>query len=355
MGVHQRPRAWPRQRPTDPVVRLAQKDIHAQLTSNAGYEGPASGPKAKRNQLIVFVAADITNGGIAGVAQGAAQATQALRWRLRILDGQASVRGRSLAMKQALALKPDGIILGGFDATEQREAMKRARADGIPVVGWHAGARPGPDRADGLFTNVSTDPQAVARLAAHYVIAQSGGTAGVVIFYDSEFQIAVEKAQAMKAEIQKCKGCSVLAMENVPIREAQTRMPALVAALVRKYGSKLTDMLAINGNYFAGSGAALLALGISGDAPPFAVAAGDGDASEFARIRSGNYQAASVAEALYLQGWQLIDEIKRALAHQPASHYLAPPRLITKADVPAGGVFDPSTSYRQDYRRLWGG
>lgn len=339
----------------DPVVRLAQKDIHAQLTSNAGYEGPASGPTAKRNQLIVFVAADITNGGIAGVAQGAAQATQALRWSLRILDGQASVRGRRLAMKQALALKPDGIILGGFDATEQREAMKRARADGIPVVGWHAGPRPGPDPADGLFTNVSTDPQAVARLAAHYVIAQSGGTAGVVIFYDSEFHIAVEKAQAMRAEIHKCKGCSVLAMENVAIREAQTRMPALVAALVRKYGTKLTDMLAINGNYFAASGAALLALGISGSAPPFAVAAGDGDASEFARIRSGNYQAASVAEPLYLQGWQLIDEINRALAHQPASHYLAPPRLITKADVPSGGVFDPGTSYQQDYRRLWGG
>ena len=186
------------------------------------------------------------------------------------------------------------------------------------------------------------------------MIAYSGGTAGVVIFYDSEFHIAVEKAQAMKAEIQKRKRCSVLAMENVPIREAQTRMPVLAATLVRRYGTKLTDMLAINGNYFAGSGAALLALGISGSAPPFAVAAGDGDASEFARIRSGNYQAASVAEPLYLQGWQLIDEINRALAHQPASHYPAPPRLITKADVPSGGVFDPSTSYRQDYRRLWG-
>ena len=114
----------------------------------------------------MFAAADITNAGIASVAQGAAQATHAIRWRLRILDGQASVRGRSLAMKQALALKPDGIVLGGFDSTEQREAMKHARADGIPVVGWHASARPGPDPADGLFTNVSTDPQAVARLAA---------------------------------------------------------------------------------------------------------------------------------------------------------------------------------------------
>ena len=139
----------------DPVVRLAQKDVHAQLTSNAGYEGPASGPMARRNQLMVFVAADITNGGIAGVAQGAAQATQALRWSLQILDGQASVRGRSLAMKQALAMKPDGIILGGFDATEQREAMKRARADGVP---WWAGTR-GQGRAP-------TGPMACSRTSA---------------------------------------------------------------------------------------------------------------------------------------------------------------------------------------------
>lgn len=339
---------------SDPVVKLAQHAVRGQLTSAAGYEGPATGPKAKRNQFVVFVAADITNGGVAGVAQGVRQAVPALGWRLRILDGQASVAGRSQAMKQALALKPDGIILGGFDASEQRAAMKRAQSEGIPVVGWHAGAIPSPDPAAGLFANVTTDPRTVARMAASYVIARSNGNAGVVIFYDSEFQIAVEKAQVMKAEIQKCRRCTVLAMENVPIRDAQNKMPALVTALVRKYGNELTYMLGINGNYFAGSGAALFDLGIPGDAPPFAVAAGDGDASEFARIRSGDYQAASVAEPLYLQGWQLVDELNRAFTHVPPSHYVAPPRLITKADVPAGGVFDPSTPYRADYRRLWG-
>lgn len=40
----------------------------------------------------------------------------------------------------------------------------------------------------------------------------------------------------------------------------------------------------------------------------------DGDASEFERIRSGDYQRASIAEPLYLQGWQLIDELNRARA-----------------------------------------
>ncbi len=44
------------------------------------------------------------------------------------------------------------------------------------------------------------------------------------------------------------------------------------------------------------------------------MAAGDGDAAEMQRIRSDNYQAATVAEPIDLQGWQLVDEVNRALA-----------------------------------------
>jgi ribose transport system substrate-binding protein len=302
----------------------------------------------------VFVAADVTNGGIAGVAQGAEQASAAIGWRLRILDGHATVAGRMKAMRQAIALRPSGIILGGFDATEQKAAMRKAAALRVPVVGWHAGSKPGPDEAEDLFTNVTTDPLTVARLAATYVIARSDGRAGVAIFYDGQYQIAVAKTRAMQAAIARCRACSVLAVVNTPIAQAQERMPSLVSSLLQKYGSRLTYMLAVNGNYYAGSRAALLDLGRKGTDPPFAVAAGDGDASEFERIRSGDYQTASVAEPLYLQGWQLVDELNRASAHEPPSGYLAPPRLITASNVPSGPVFDPRTPYRANYRRIWG-
>jgi ribose transport system substrate-binding protein len=337
------------------VVRQAQAVVRQNLSSYSGYGGPRSGPRAVHDQLVVFVAADITNGGIAGVAHGVQQAARAIHWRLRILDGGASVGGRRQAMDEALALHPDGIILGGFNATEQHAGMARARAAGIPVVGWHAASLPGPDPKNGLFTNVSTDPLAVARVAADYVIARSKGRAGVAIFYDSEFQIAVEKADVMRAVIRRCGDCHVLAMDDVPISRAQALMPAVVVKLVRRYGRRLTDLLAINGNYFTGSAAGLYSLGIGGNAAPYAVAAGDGDASEFARIRSRDYQAASVAEPLYLQGWQLIDELNRALSHRPPSGYVPPPRLVTRDNVPAGGVFDPPTGYRQRYMRIWGG
>jgi ribose transport system substrate-binding protein len=94
--------------------------------------------------------------------------------------------------------------------------------------------------------------------------------------------------------------------------------------------------------------------GRRGDDPPFAIGAGDGDASDFERIRASDHQTASVAEPLYMQGWQLVDELNRARAGQPPSGYVAPPRLITRADVPDGPVFDPPSGYRANYLRIWG-
>jgi ribose transport system substrate-binding protein len=113
-------------------------------------------------------------------------------------------------------------------------------------------------------------------------------------------------------------------------------------------------MLTINGVYIGGALAAFVNAGRGGEDPPFAIGAGDGDASDFARIRAADHQTASVAEPLYLQGWQVVDELNRARAGQPASGYVAPPRLVTRADLPDGAVFDPKTGYRANYRRIWG-
>ena len=336
------------------VVAAAKKLVADQLSAASGWDGPADGPKAAGPGTIVFVASDLSNGGISAVADGVKEAATAIGWDLKVLDGKASVQGRTDAMGQAVALKPAGIILGGFNAEEQKTAIAAATAAKIPVVGWHAAAAPGPDAATGLFTNVTTDPLLVSKLAADYAIAKSDGKAGVVIFTDSQYQIAVDKANAIKAEIEKCTTCTVLSYEDSPIAEAQTRMPSLVSSLLQKFGDKLTYLLAINGNYFAGSRAALVDAGKKGDEAPFAVAAGDGDAAEFQRIRNKDYQQASVAEPLYLQAWQLVDELNRALAGQKDSGYVAPPSLIDVTNVPAGNVFDPKTTYRDVYKKIWG-
>jgi ribose transport system substrate-binding protein len=343
-----------RQAPSnDPVVRRAQADVARGLASLTGYGGPARGLSAQRGGLVVFIAGDLTNGGIAGAALGVQQAARAIGWRLQILDGQGTVAEQTRALRAALGLKPAGIVLGGFDATAQAVALRRAGALGVPVVGWHAGTRPGPDRQAGLFTNVSTDPASVARLAADYAIAHSGGTAQVVIFTDRRYPIAAYKADVMAAEIKRCHRCSVLELVNSPIDLAQQQMPAVVSSLLHRLGTRFGYMLTINGIYIGGALAAFSNAGRRGDDPPFAIGAGDGDTSDFERIRTGDHQTASIAEPLYLQGWQIVDELNRARAGQPPSGYVAPPRLITRADVPASGVFDPPSGYRANYRRIW--
>lgn len=339
---------------SDPVVRRAQADTQRALTSLSGYRGPTSGPRAQPAKRTVFVAADLTNGGIAGVARGVQQATAAIGWPLEIRDGQASPSGRTRALRAALRLDPGGIILGGFDAAEQPAELRQARERGIPVVGWHAAGRPGPDAEAGLFTNVTTDPTAVARLAARYAIADSNGTAAAVIFTDSEFSIATLKSRVMESEISSCRRCSVLQVVDSPIGTAQQRMPGRVSSLLDRFGRRFRYMLTINGAYIGGARAALIDAGKHGDEPPFGIAAGDGDASEFQRIRARDYQKASVAEPLYLQGWQLIDELNRARASEPPSGYVAPPRLISESNVPNAQVFDPPSGYREAYRRIWG-
>lgn len=339
----------------DPALGHAQAEVDAAAGSLSRYRGPVRGLPAQPRGPIVFVAADLDNGGIADVARGVEEAAQAIGWPLQILDGQASAEGRTSALRAALRLRPVGIILGGFDAAEQPAALRVARTHGIAVVGWHAGVRPGPDRHHELFTNVTTDPAVVARLAARYAIADSGGTASVVIFTDSEYAIATDKARLMAAEIRKCRGCRVLDVVDQPIASAQIRMPAIVTSLLERHGKRLGYLLAINGAYIAGARAALFNAGRRGDQAPFSIAAGDGDASEFARIRAGDYQKASIAEPLRLHGWQLIDELNRARAGHPPSGYVAPPRLITRSDVPNGDVFDPASGYRNTYRRIWAG
>lgn len=322
------------------------------------WDGPTTGPKAAGAKTIVFVAGDMKNGGILGVSEGVQQAAAAIGWGVRVLDGQGTVSARTAALNQALTLKPDGIVVGGFDTNEQSVGFKAAADAGIPLVGWHSGPVPGPEPDAGLYANVTSVSADVAATAAMEAVADSNGTAGVVIFTDSQYQIALFKARAMEAVIKKCAGCTVLAFEDSPIGESANRMPQLTTSLLQRFGDKWTYSLAINDLYFDFMPPALSAAGKEGDGSPKAISAGDGSESAFQRIRAKQYQMGTVPEPLNLQGWQLVDELNRAFAKAPWSGYVPGVHLVVAANVAFDGgdknVFDPDNGYRDHYKAIWG-
>ena len=73
------------------------------------------------------------------------EAAAAAGWKVTVIDGQGTVSARTAAMNQALTLKPDGIVVGGFDTKEQQVAFDAATKAGATVVGWHSGTKPGPE------------------------------------------------------------------------------------------------------------------------------------------------------------------------------------------------------------------
>lgn len=320
------------------------------------FDGPTSGPVAAADKSIVVLAGDLKNGGILGVTTGVEEAADVIGWDVRVLDGGGSIQGRTAAIGQAMALQPDGIIINGFDAVEQQAALEGVVAADIPMVAWHSGPKIGCDAPGGIFANVSTDAMTVSEVAAEWAIEDGGTDIGVVIFTDSTYQIAIDKADRIKETVEAMGG-TVLEYVDTPIADTSSRMGPLTTSLLQKYGASWTHALAINDLYFDFMGPALAAAGIKGAGAPLAGSAGDGSEAAFQRIRSAQYQAITVAEPLNLQGWQLVDELNRAIQGEACSGYVTSPALVTQEGLTKMGdsnQFDPDSPYRAAYSALWG-
>jgi len=345
-------------RADDDFVQKA-KDFVAKVTaSSAAWDGPTTGPKAAPGKFIVYVSTDQRNSGVRGAGDGVEEAAGIVGWKFRVIDGRGTMDGELSGISQAIALKPDGIVLGGIDAASHVDAIEQAAAQGIKVVGWHVGPKPGPIASPPVVFNINTEPPEVGRAAAMYAVADSNGTAGVVIFTDHVYGMAVAKSDAMAAVIKQCKGCTLLDVVNAPLADTSARMGQLTTSLLERFGKKWTYSMGINDLYYDFMAPSLQAAGIAGDVYPRNISGGDGSPSAFQRIRANDYQAGTAADPLRLQGWQCVDEMNRAFAGVPSSGYVPPVHLFTVANIGSDGgphdVFDPDNGYREQYKKIWG-
>ena len=286
------------------------------------WDGPTTGPKAVGKKTVVYVAGDMRNGGILGVSQGVKEAAAAIGWDYREIDGQGSVSGQATALSQAIALKPDAIIVGGSDAVEQKAGLEAADKEGIMIVGWHSGPKPGPIDGAPVFANVTTDAMEVAKVAAKKAIANSDGKAGVVIFAD--FDLCHRHRQGPR---HGGRDQEMLRLHRpvLPGHAARRRLDPHAAA---HHDAAPAERRQVDA--FAGDQRPLLRLHATGALgrrhrrrrDPQNISAGDGSESAYQRIRAKDHQTATVPEPLAMQGWQLVDEFNRAFAGEKWSGYV---------------------------------
>jgi ribose transport system substrate-binding protein len=342
------------------VPSLSIAEMRAKVTAAsepaAPWNGPRSGPAGQARKTVAIISEDLRNGGILGVAQGIHEAATAMKWTVKVFDAGGTPSGRDKAASDALASQPDGVILIGADAKEMHSRLSPFSERAVPIVGWHVGPKAGPMANAPVAVNVSTDPMEVARITALAAVTASEGHAGVVLFTDSNFEIAQAKAKVMADVIRGCKDCTLLEVRDIAISKSAERMPAATRELLARYGKRWTHALAINDIYFDYAIPELTKAGQPANSMSL-LSAGDGSAAAFMRIQAGIFQTGTVAEPLNLHGWQLVDELNRLLAHWPVSGYVAPAHLVTGENVAFDGgprlQYDPENGYRGIYRHIW--
>jgi ribose transport system substrate-binding protein len=336
------------------IVDEARQNLVTYAGSQSDWRGPTASPRPEPGKRIVYISNDENNNAARAWGVAIREAAEAIGWEATVIDGQATPVGWINAMNQAIALQVDGIVTSA-DAASMQEPIASAREKGIPVVGIHAAALPGPNEALGLFTNIQQDPRNIGAAQADWVIADSGGTARVIVTSHNEFAIAETKSRATEARLKECEGCEVLEYVSSPIAEVAQRQPQLVMSWVQKYGTPLY-VTAVADYTLDFQVPALRNAGV--DPATVRLVGADGQASAYERIRAGEYQVVTVSGPVDMQAYQAIDELIRAFAGEPPSGFVQTPYVVTPDNVDLEGgdqnQFIPSNNYRERYKELWG-
>lgn len=316
------------------------------------WTGPTSGPTASPGKTLVYMSGDQQNSLAKAYGDSFTKAAETIGWKVTVIDGKGTPTGWLAGMNQAVGLHPDGIAIFA-DAASLQDPIKAASAAKIPVIGLHAAAKPGP--SNGLFTNIQESAEDIGKAQADFAIADSDGTARVVVMYHGEYQIAQIKADAMKAELAACPGCKLLEFANFPAAESAQRTPQLMNSWVSKYGSQPFYVLSVGDNDFDFAVPALKAGGVSKDTVK--LVGSDGTPAAYQRIRDGNYEMATVPEPSELEAYQAVDEFNRAFHGEQPSGFVPPAYLVTKSNIDAEGgdknLFIPSNDYAKHYESIW--
>jgi ribose transport system substrate-binding protein len=338
------------------AAKAAQPLVDKATSEVTQWTGPSQGPTApKRPTSLVGIMNLGTDVGASKWCGGAQEAAKALGWRFTLLDGKGSVAGQQAAIEQAIALKPAAILLCSVDAEAMKSTIAKGRQRGITFVGVHSTALPGPAPELGVFTNVSGNGRDIGKESGAYAVVKSKGTAHVVALGDKTYAISRIKSKSTLDEVRRCATCKALIDDSLPVGDAPQRTPDRFSSYLKRYGTPLW-IYSVTDFYLDSGVPALRGGAIPPQGKVFMIGS-DGSPAAYQRIRKNEYQVATVPEPLVEEGWQMVDEVIRALTGKPPSGYEPAVHIIDAAnidrDVTDKNIYEPHNNYRKHYLELW--
>jgi ribose transport system substrate-binding protein len=327
------------------VLSAARVAVAHARTPVTTYGFPRVSSSVAKNKLVVAITC-INDGGCLDGAQGLADAGKALGWKVQIINGEGDPGAWNAAVQKAITLHADAIELVAVPPFEVQGALQQARAAKIPVISVF---NP-PSTSDGIYGHVTPDQTAQGRLMADWIIADSKGTAHVIVIQDkSHFDLKM-RVDALTKELARCAGCTIDGYVDTTAASVYTRLAGATVSSLQQHPDA-TYVIGATDGYTPFAAQAVRQVGRSGKVK---VAGFDGSVQSMGLIRTGE-QAMSLSEPTHFAGWLAAHLLVGAFAGQPAHDApVLPTRLLDKANVPASGEWDADFNYKAQLTRLWG-
>lgn len=347
------------------VIAQAKADVLAAAGWPKTWKGPTTPTTPQKVKNIVLISCSQATA-CARETAGSAAAAKVIGWHTTVVDGKGDPNVMSAAIRNAVAGGASGIILESTGVAALVDALKFAKAHHVPVVnnGAITAKQAGVDPS--LVAGSNPDPNVQrGRVSADWMIWNSNGTAGVVIFRTTDAGLQTRDA-ATVARLKQCSGCTILFQDVVGFDITTTpKMTQEINSILDRFGNKVKY---IRDPYSAADAFAVPALQARGrkdvqvlsDAP---------STLQMQQCYQGKNIGAVYGDDLNWVGWEGVDMMNRALEHPgvapPAEHTVyvmllspkyAVPGTPKSALCPANLNFSSgnTVNFEAKYKQLWG-
>jgi ribose transport system substrate-binding protein len=298
---------------------------------------------------IVFVDCGIPT--CTAVGNSLKQAAGVLGWSYSSIAASTAPSAAQKAFEQAIQDKPDAVAFTGIARADINPQLKQLASMGIPVVTCCTTDKTGAGLTNIVRTGASS--AASGRLAAAWIVNDSGGKANTLYVDLPVFPIYVPYREAFAAEYKKlCPSCGLSTLP-LPATAIGTNGPQQIASYLSAHKS-INYVFVVNDGLSLGLEAAMKGAGV--DNVKFV--GSDSTQANFPAVVTGQ-EAATIPSPVGETGWYEADMIARAFAGTPqVNEGNMELQVWTKDNIPAGatksGTIVLNPNFMTQFKKLWG-
>lgn len=329
-----------------PDLAQAQKAVE-EATKEVTGGVPTSSPPIAKNKSVVLIPASAALEGASEPMAGAKEAAELLGWKTRTIDGKGTPADEAAAITQAVALKPDAIIIHAIDPSTVKGAVNAARAAKIPVIA--SSVKP-TNLVDFSSSPTQETWEKTGEDVGNFIVAKTDGKAKYIQLDNEEFAVVGYRTTGLERALTKCTGCKKVASASFSYAEMASKLPQLVQQLLQAH----PDANAISVPFDAA--VPFVLQGEKAIGKKLIITAGDGTSEGLKCIRDDCGLTATGALPVTWIGWTDVDAANRIFNGEDPNEASVglPAKLVVKDNVQQEpGTWNGDVDYPTEYKKLW--